>query len=453
MGTILSVIPPILTIVLALWTKNIIISLFAGIVLGSFIINGPAGFIPPIVDEYMTNGFKSNTNVLICMILIGIMLEFVKRSGGFKAFAEWCQKKVNTPKQTLIYTFWFSMLFSIATNLGSLTIPRVMKVPTIQNKMNEVKVPMICTSVINAMSSMLPITNYILFFSGLIVSAVPDQGFDGYTIFVQAIPFQFFAIVSVLTAGLYAYGLIPDLGILKRKSSDESSAEAIAQAQKEALETLGGDEVVSDIYALVVPFACLIIAIPLFSLLAGKLVVTVGIFIGTVVSVIYGICRGRVKFGASMGAFAAGFRQVAMVFLILLFAFTFGQVVSALGFSTYVIGLLGNSFSGKLIPMIAFIVCCLISYPTGSLSASAVIVFPLAVPLALSSGISIPLTVGAIISGSHFGDLFSPVSDSVILPSSAMGVDPVETSKALVPYRLIQFVITCALFLIAGYIL
>lgn len=452
MGTILSVIPPLLSIVLALWTKNVIVALFAGIVTGSIISNG-VNFIPPIVDVYMTNGLKSNTNVLICMILIGIMLEFVRRSGGFKAFAEWCQKKVNTPKQTLVYTFWFSMLFSIATNLGSLTIPRVMKAPTLQNNMSEVKVPMICTSVINAMSSMLPITNYILFFSGLIVSAVPDQGFDGYSLFVQAIPFQFFAIVSIVTAGLYAYGLIPDIGFIKKANQGAKSEAAIEAAKKEALETLGGDEIQSDIYALVIPFGCLVVAIPLFSFIAGKLVVTSGIFIGTLVSVLYGILRGRVKFSESMGAFGAGFRQVTMVFLILLFAFTFGQVVTEIGFSTYIIGLLGDNFSGAVIPMIAFLMCCLISYPTGSLSASAVIVFPLALPLALASNISIPLTIGACISGSHFGDLFSPVSDSVILPSSAMGIDPVDTSKALIPYRLVQLVIVSAMYLVAGYLL
>lgn len=452
MGTILSVIPPVLTIVLALWSRNIIVSLFVGIITGSLILNG-SNFIPPVVDVYMTNGLKSNTNVLICMILIGIMLQFVKRAGGFKAFAEWCSQKVNTPKQTLVYTFWFSMLFSIATNLGSLSIPRVMKGAALQNEMPEVKVPFICSSVINAMSSLLPITNYILFFSGLIVSAAPDQGYDGYTLFVQAIPFQFFGILSIITAGLYAYGLIPDFGYLKKATQNTKSPEAIAAAQKEALETLGGDDIVSDIWALIIPFGSLILAIPLFSIIAGKLVVTVGIFIGTVVSVAYAVLRGRVRFNQTMGAFAAGFRDIGMVFLILLFAFTFGQVVNELGFSAYIISLLGSNFSGAVIPMIAFLMCCVISYTTGSLSAAAVIVFPLGLPLALASGISIPLTIGACISGAHFGDLFSPISDSVILPSSAMGVDPVDTSKALVPYRLAQLVICSAAFLLAGSVL
>lgn len=451
MGTFLSVIPPVLTIILALKTKNIIASLFIGIITGSIILNG-ANFLPPIVDVYMTEGLKSNTNVLICMILIGIMLQFVKQAGGFKAFAEWCQKKVNTPKQTLVYTFWFSMLFSIATNLGSLSIPRVMKVSAQQNKMAQVKIPMICTSVINPMSSMLPITNYILFFSGLIVSAVPDKGYDGYALFVQAIPFQFFAIASIITACLYAYGIIPDIGPVKKATELAKTAEVEA-SNEDALATLGGPDIQSDIWALVIPFGFLIAAIPIASFIQGKLVVTVGIMTGTLVAVIYAMARGRVKFSQSMGQFAAGFREVAMVFLILLFAFSFGQVVNALQFSSFIIGLLGNNFSGAVVPMVAFLMCCIISYATGSLSASAVIVFPLGLPLALASGISVPLTIGAIISGSHFGDLSSPISDSVILPSSSMGIDPVENSKALVPYRLVQLVVVAVAYLVAGMLL
>lgn len=100
--------------------------------------------------------------------------------------------------------------------------------------------------------------------------------------------------------------------------------------------------------------------------------------------------------------------------------------------------------------MIAFVICCIISYGTGSLSAAAVIVFPMAVPLALATGAPIALTIGACVSGSHFGDLSSPVSDNIIMPSEAAGISPVELSRALLPYRLIQAVICCVAFFAAG---
>ena len=84
MNTFLSVIPPVVVIVLALCSKNVLASLFVGIVIGSVILNG-AGFIPPIVDEYFIRGIGSNGSILMCMMLLGIMLNFIKQGGGFKA--------------------------------------------------------------------------------------------------------------------------------------------------------------------------------------------------------------------------------------------------------------------------------------------------------------------------------------------------------------------------------
>ena len=450
MNTILSVIPPVLVIVLALSTRNIIVSLFSGIVLGSIILNG-VHFIPPILDTYMTEGLKSNTNVLLCIVLVGIMLQCIKRAGGFKAFGEWCNRKLNTPKKTAIMTFWFSILFSASQNLANLCVPRIMKNPTLKNKMPIEKVPLIVTSTVDTFSSLMPFAAYILFFSGLIVSSV--EGFDGYAVYIQAIPFQFFAILSLIMAFLYVYGIIPDIGPIKKLAKEARERPDITEDDPVDLEMLGGPEVVPDAKALLIPFAALILSIPLFSFLSGRLVVTAGILIGSVTAVLYASFSGHVKFNELTGVFVNGFRDVVPVYLILLFAFTFGQVVNALGFSTYIIGILGGNFTPSLIPFFIFLICCLISYTTGSLSAAAVIIFPLGLPLALAAGISIPLTVGACISGSHFGDIFSPISDAMILPSEACGVSPADTSRVLAPYRLIQLVICAILYLIFGIIM
>lgn len=447
MNTVLSLIPPILVIALALVTRNIIVSLFAGIVLGSVIINGTK-FIPPLLDVYMTKGLQSNSNVLLCIILVGIMLQFVKRAGGFKAFGEWCNKKLSTPKQTSVAIFWFSILFCISQNLANLCVPRIMKNCTIKNKMPVQKIPLIVTSTVDTFASLLPFTAYILFFSGLITSAV--EGYDGYTVYVQAIPFQFFPIVTLLMTLLYVYGIIPDIGYIKKLSKEALKKDVTIEEDPVIIELLGGPEVVSDAKALLIPFAALVISIPLFSYLQGRLVVTAAILVGSVTSALYATFSGRVKFDELTGVFVNGFRDVVPVYLILLFAFTFGQVVNELGFSSYIIKILGENFAPSLIPVAAFLICCFISYTTGSLGAAAVIIFPLGLPLALSTGISIPLTVGACISGSHFGDIFSPISDAVILPSGACDVSPVDTSKVLTPYRLIQLAICALLYLAFG---
>lgn len=450
MNTFLSVIPPVLVIVLSLTTKNIVVSLIAGIVLGSAIVNG-VNFLAPILDVYFVNGLSSNGSVLIAMIVLGIMLRFVKQAGGYKAFAQWTQRSLNTEKQIKAAVFWASLLFSINPYLVNLCVPRVMKTSVQKAKMPVEKIPIIVISVANAASSLLPFTMFILFFSGLIVSSV--EGYDGYTLYVQAIPFQFFAMISILTALLYAYGIVPDVGPIKKLSAKPQDLQTSADQRDISDNLLGGEDVVPDIKALILPVGATLICIPIFSFIKGSIVLTAGLLVGCFVAVLYALLTKRVKFSETMGMFVGGFTDMGSIFFILLCAFAFGQVVTALQFSTYIIGLLGSNFSAATIPVVAFLVCCLISYATGSLSAAAIIVFPLSLPLALATGASIPLTIGACISGSHFGDLYSPISDNVIMPSEACDISPVEVSKLLTPYRLTQLVLCAVLYLVFGMIL
>lgn len=450
MNTFLSVIPPVLVIVLSLTTKNIVVSLIVGIVLGSVIVNG-VNFLPPILDTYFVNGLTSNGSVLVAMVVLGIMLQFVKQAGGYKAFAQWTQRSMNTEKQIKVTVFWVSLLFSFNPYLVSLCVPKVMMTPAQKAKMPVEKIPIIVASVVNAASSLVPFTMFILFFSGLIVSAV--EGYDGYALFIQAIPFQFFAIISVLTALLYAYEIIPDIGPIKKLSSKAQDLQVSASLRDIDDNALGGEDVIPDMKALILPVAAIIISIPIFSFFKSSIDVTTGLLVGCFVAVFYALLTKRVKFSDTMGMFVDGFKDMGTIFFLLMCAFAFGQVVTDLQFSTYIIGLLGSSFSAASIPVVAFLVCCLISYATGSLSAAAIIVFPLSLPLALATGSSIPLTIGACISGSHFGDLYSPISDSVILPSEACDKSPVEITKVLTPYRLIQLVLCAVLYFVFGIIL
>ena len=139
--------------------------------------------------------------------------------------------------------------------------------------------------------------------------------------------------------------------------------------------------------------------------------------------------------------------------LILFVAFAFGKMVSATGFNSWVVGVLGGTFRPELVPVALFLVGSLIAYATGSLTASAVIILPMGLPLALATGAPLALTIGACVSGAQFGDLSSPLSDNMIMPSASAGVSPVDTAKCLLPYRLITLAITAVIFLIAGFIM
>ena len=460
MNSALSLLPPIIAIVLCFVTKNVIVSLFAAICVGSLLANG-FNFIPPIIDTYMVNGIKGNTSVVVGMIMLGIMLAFIKRAGGFKGFAAFCQKRLNSERKMMTSTFWYSAVLFISGYLANLTLPRIMKVPAKESKTPIMKVPMIISSVCSPISTMTPITMYILFFSGLIVSAVSDQKLDGMSIYISSIPFMFYAIISLIFAFLYAYGIIPDVGFIKkltkRVKAGELSVEGEEVSGKEAasldINMFGGPEIATDVWALFAPIIGMVCGIIVLSLIKGSIVVNPAFLVGALVAIIYALIKKRITFKELSGVIVSGVRDQAGILCVLIFAYAFGDVVSALGFNKFVVGAIGSNFAAPLVAMVAFLVCCVISYGTGSLSAAAVIVFPMAVPLALATGAPIPLVVGACVSGSHFGDLTSPVSDNIIMPSEAAGISPVDLSKGLLPYRVVSVIITAIAFLVAGMIM
>jgi len=460
-GTALSLIPPILALVLCFITRNTLISMFAAIVVGSIMANG-INFIGPIIDNYVVNGIKGNTSVIAGLLFLGIMLAFVKRAGGFKGFADFCQRKLNSERKTLISTFWFSCCLFISGYLANLSLPRIMRVPAKEHKFPIMKVPMIISSVCSALSTMTPLTMYILVFSGMIVSSVPDKGYDGMAVYMSGVPFMFYAIISLVCAFLYAYGILPDIGPIRTLNKKVKAGEldiygqpVTEDGEQEAIDLnmFGGPEIATDVWALFVPVISMVVAIIVLTFISGSIVVNPSFLVGAVVAAIYAWAKKRVSFKQLSGVIVDGVRDQAGLLILLVFAYAFGNTVAAVGFNTFLVTVLSDSIAPQLVPMLAFVVCCIISYGTGSLSAAAAIVLPMAIPLALATGAPIPLMVGACVSGSHFGDLSSPVSDNIIMPSEVAGISPVDLSKALLFYRIPQAIICCVAFVVAGYIM
>lgn len=205
-------------------------------------------------------------------------------------------------------------------------------------------------------------------------------------------------------------------------------------------DVLGGPEVKADIWAFILPITLLLLGLCAVSLMIGKPTITAGILIGTVTAAVYDLIKGSVPFSRITGCMVRGFQDMAGIYLILVFAF--GVIVTELGFAGYMVNLVGGFLSTNLVPLVTFLLCCIISYATGSLSASAVIVVPL----------SLPLTMAAMLSGFLFGDQSSPISDNVILPATSAGVDPVDLARIMAPYRLITFLICGFLYGVLGFV-
>lgn len=446
-GTAFSIIPVALALILAFVTRDAILAMLCAILVGALMLNG-AGFLASIVGYFM-DGISGNVEIILGLLFVGIWIELMKAGGGYRGFAAWCRKNVTSPKKALRNTFYLSLATSFHIYLSNLLIPPMMKPATKEHNIPAVKVPMIISSTSSPLSTMLPFTIFILFFSSLIVSGA--DGYDPMQLYIQSIPYMFYCMVSILFGFLYSHGFVPDIGLIKKISLRQAEAPKDTETLDDSF--LGGKPGQEDLLALLLPVLALLAMLAYTYISGGMFDFTTSVMAAIVFTIAYDLIRRRIKPSEISGILVEGFLSITPIMLILFVAFAFGKMVSATGFNSWVVGVLGGTFRPELVPVALFLVGSLIAYATGSLTASAVIILPMGLPLALATGAPLALTIGACVSGAQFGDLSSPLSDNMIMPSASAGVSPVDTAKCLLPYRLITLAITAVIFLIAGFIM
>lgn len=446
---ILSLLPPILALVLALTTKNIVLGLFCGIVSASIIVNG-LGFIPPIIDTYILEGITGNADMFLYMFLFGAFLAAIKRAGGFAAFSNVANAKFDTPRKSKFLT-WLLSGVVINQTFGTVGVGAIMRPITDKHKVSREKLGFILSSVAEPVCALVPITIYILFFGGM---ASGILGTDGAALFIQGIPYNFFCILSIVAALLAALEVIPDFGFMKKREKAAKEQGELIRPGSNPMQTTELDEmeapagVKPDILCFLLPFAAFLGTIIVIYIQSGTLNLGPSVLIGFAVAVGYPVARGYFKFSEVTGLLFQGAKSMVTVCVILALAFGFGKAVEAVGFAAFVVNATQGLLTPKLLPAVVFLVCCIGSYSTGSLVSACVILSPIALTLGVSMGANLPMVMAALVGGSTFGDCTSPLSDIVIESAMGAGVDVVDLGKAQLLPRVILALITAALYLI-----
>ena len=321
-----------------------------------------------------------------------------------------------------------------------------------QKKVSRHKSAFISASTAPNVASFLPFQTYFLFCVGMLGSLLPPE-VRPIPFFFMGIPLSFYTLLAMLFALLMALDILPQVGPLKRfqRLADEAADCRIEDAV--VSDSLGGADVAPDLTAFVLPLASLAVSLVVFSLIAGEIVIIPGMFFACIVSIVYPLIRGSVQFAELSNGFVGGFTEQVPIFLVLLFAFSFGDLLNKVGFSQQIVGIFSGAISGAVIPILVFAVACVISYTTGSLGSALVIMLPIAMPLAQATGASLLLTFGAVYSGCQWGDQTSPISDVLIENAGANEVDAIELSACFMPYRLVQLAVCAVLYVALGIIL
>ncbi|WZL72547.1 Na+/H+ antiporter NhaC family protein [Clostridiaceae bacterium 35-E11] len=475
---ILSLIPPLVAIGMALITKQTILSLVLGLWVGVTIINGwnPIIALPKMVSDFFIPliGDEWNAGMLMLITACGGFVYMIKASGVAKAFGDTVTKKVKTRKsaQLLAYVSAFAFIYTEPT----LTLGAIMRPITERLRVSRVKLAYICDVMGCPFASLSPITSYGVYATGLVATQLTALNLtdNPWSLFVKAIPFNLYASFGML-ALLYVIMRSIDVG-------------PMYYAEKRAIETgqlIGENDnpmtkenenefdipqnVRLTIKNFLVPIGGLFATLLAVIFWTGEvhknglggafmnanitLGIITGFLVGALLAGIMGANSKIFSYNEIVSKFVRGVVLNSEIPMILVLAWSIGSITKIMNLKGFLITFVqGTSISPGLIPALIFIVGALVGFSTGSSWGVWSIMMPIGIPMAHTFGIPIPLMIGAVLSGGAFGDHCSPISDTTILASTAAGADHVEHVRTQLPYAITVGISSAIGFAVGGLI-
>ena len=480
MNTFWAIVPAIIAIIIALLTKEVYASLFLGIVLGAFLIadfNIIEGFTN--IFKLFSEGLGFNINdpassdsynftIVIFLILLGILVVLVNKSGGSHSFGIWSSEKIKTRKGVLGATIGLGALISVDDYFNNLTVSSVMMPVTDRHKISRVKLAYFVSSVAAPICILCPLSSWAVTVSGVISS----EGLNGFSTFLKCIPYNLYAVFTIVMLILFSITGF-DFGKMKsieRSANNGNDISLSRELDGDVLAKLKPKEKGKAV-DLLIPIVVLIITSILFMLYTG------GLFDGTHTIIdAFGNCESGISLccGALMAiatcgimylprkimtikeytdCFVEGFRSMAPAIMILVLAWTLNSVCQNLGINVFVDNIVSRSgMPLALIPAIFFLFALGLAYATGTSWGTFSILIPLVISILSADESLILLGIAAVLSGSVCGDHISLISDTTILASTGSKCDHVMHVEAQLPYCLIVAGISLIGFLIGGFI-
>ena len=497
----ITLIPPIVAIVLAFITKNVVVSLFLGILSGSFIINITGNNVfsalvqafLDLVDRALNSlADPWNAGIILQVLAIGGVINLVAKMGGAKAIAEVLAKKAKSAKGTQLITWFLGLLVFFDDYANALIVGPIMRPVADKMKISRERLAFIIDATAAPIAGLAIISTWIGLEVGLINDAFTGIGVeaDAFGIFLNTIPFRFYNIL-ILAFIVITTLLAKDFGPmreaeLRAKEAKNNNSEIELDKLKEHSDLEPKEGVTLSVWNAIIPIGTLIVAALVCFYYSGYS----GIMGGEDQNLIQLFINSPYSFEAIKEAFSASDASVALfqsalfasiigismavgkkIFtiseaievwidgmkgllitgVILILAWSLSSVIKELGTAKYLVTLLSSSLPGFLLPSIIFILGAVISFATGTAYGTMGILMPLAVPLAHSINPEmsfIIVSTSAVLTGAIFGDHCSPISDTTILSSMGAGCDHIDHVKTQMPYSLFVASIT----ILFGYI-
>lgn len=462
---ILSIIPIILAIIMAIKTKNVIVSLFSSVFLGNLMLSNynpllttktliKGFFVPQLTDSY-------NAGVIILMLFIGGFIELMMTSGGAYAFAQAVGKYINSKKKVQMAAY-FSGIMIFFSDLGTPLIVGPIFAPFFKKlKVSKEKLAFILDSTASPVAVLVPFIGWGVFIIGLLQKEFKNLGLDlsDYESFIKSIPFNAYPILAITMIPMITL-LGFDFGLMKK--FDKNSEKTYLMEEKN--EETQSKYYVKNAKAIFVWLPILVLLLTLFGMLGIKFLTTKvsgsefraalssGYLYAALVLAILMIINKTKNFKEIFKTYLNGMCKMTEIAIILILAWTLGTINKNLGAADYIVSFIKNiNLNAGYIPIITFILGCIVSFSTGSSWGTFSILIPIVIPMAVATGAPIYTTIGAVLSGGLFGDHVSPISDTTILASAGAGCEHIDHVKTQMNYAIINAIIALAFFLANGF--
>ncbi|WP_160666946.1 Na+/H+ antiporter NhaC family protein [Colidextribacter sp. OB.20] len=410
--------------------------------IGAIILYGKDFFSGWINVMYAALANGSDQYILLILVCSGAMIRLLEKSGAMLGFRNMISKYAKDEHRVMFFTWVLGIIVFIDDYLNALAVSSAMRGLSDEHKIPRehlaytVNVGGACVCVL------IPFSSWAAF-------GIGTFGEYGWTFsdYVHAIPFMFYPIVALLICLLLGLGVIPKAGDMK-KAYDRVRNGGPALPDGDNQDELSSDVRPTTPLNFLIPMVALVIAMLYFDsdLIHGMLVALLA------QGIMY-IAQRIMTLGEFMENVLEGAYSMASVCFVVVLSFMMNTVNAEIGFSDYVISILNGVVPAALLPVIAFIMVALVAFATGSFWPLIVIVSPIFVPMALSLDVSAWLIIAAMMSGIAFGSQCCMYSDAVFMTAAGTGVDNVTQIRAIGPYILSGFVISCALFILFGFII
>ena len=475
-ATFWALVPPVVAIVLALITKEAYSSLFIGVLVGALF---QCGFAPvDTLDTMLSQGFVSaiegNAGIFLFLVLLGIIVALVNASGGSAAFGRWAQRNIRTRVGASLATFVLGILIFIDDYFNCLTVGSVMRPVTDGHRISRPKLAYLIDATAAPVCMIAPVSSWAAAVSG--VAADLDTGVSGIELFIQAIPYNFYSLLTFV--------FIISLAVMRFDYGPMQLCEQNAREKGELAAVQGSDDGEGNpkgrVVDLIIPVVILFVLCTVGMIYVGGFfgvdawggTENAGSFIGAfgntdafiglpwggivalVLIVAYVVARRVLTFKEAMACVPKGFVAMVPPITILTLAVSLKNMTNLLGADVFVQNAMEGASQGlySLLPAVIFIVACLLAFASGTSWGTFGILIPIVVSVFEPSSTLLTIGISACLAGAVCGDHCSPISDTTIMASAGAQCDHVTHVSTQLPYAVTVAAVSFVTFILAGFV-